>query len=317
MPYIILFVLISFAGIYFAWRYLSLIYAMKKVREDIEHIRQDLTQNQILHMPVPDAHLGKLLSSFNLVLDGIQKERQSYEQKERKFRKQIENVSHDLRTPLTVILGYLKVYKKTNAAGLAKDNELYETINILEQKAEIMKKLVSQFYDFSRITAKDYEIAMENVDISRFLREFLMGNYEVLGEKDLQVKIDIPEHPVRILGDETALERIFFNLIQNVGRYAETCFLAEVREGQDSVSVLFTNDTCILSEDDIPHLFDSFYMQDKPRTQGGTGLGLTIARALAKEMGGTLEARLYSGKPEMDVEVRGRIICFILRLRRV
>ena len=104
-------------GVFFAFRYFSLLYAMKKTEEEIREIQQDLTQNQMLHLPVPSPALGRLLNSFNKVLEEIREERISYEQREKEFQKQIENISHDLRTPLTVILGYLRILKKHPQAG--------------------------------------------------------------------------------------------------------------------------------------------------------------------------------------------------------
>ncbi len=107
----LLFISIILGG-FFAFRYFSLLYAMKKTEEEIREIQQDLTQNQMLHLPVPSPALGRLLGAFNKVLGEIREERIDYERREKSFQKQIENISHDLRTPLTVILGYLKMLKK-------------------------------------------------------------------------------------------------------------------------------------------------------------------------------------------------------------
>ncbi len=284
------------AGGYFAFRYFSLIYAMKKIQKEMETIRQDLTQNQMVHLPLPDPHLKKILCSMNAVLEEIQRERGRYEKREKEFQKQIENVSHDLRTPLTVILGYLKLCQKRCKEQIANDEELSETLEIVERKAQAMKRLVAEFYDYSRIQAEDYEMRLEKIDVSRLLRESLMGNYQLLEQAHLEVKIDIPGHPVWILGEESALERIFQNLFQNAGRYAGTMFRIGIEEEEEGTRIWFINDTDILTEDDIPHLFDRFYMQDISRRRGGTGLGLTIARSLAEAMGGSLTARMEEEK---------------------
>lgn len=315
MLYIILLIIVIIVGGYFAFCYISLIYAMRKIRKDIDDIQQDFTQNQIIHLPIPNKHLEKLLYSFNSALEEIRKERQQYEKREKEFQKQIENISHDLRTPLTVILGYLKIFKKSQTVLLSNDKELSDTINIIKQKAEIMKSLVEQFYDYSRLKSDNYELVLNKVDVSRTLRESLMGNYQILEQAHLKIDINIPNHPIWILGEESALERIFLNLFQNVGRYANNLFQITIKEQKNGVSILFINDTCILLEDDIPYLFDRFYIQDSSRNQVGTGLGLTIAKSLAEKMNGTLEVNLLKNSNNDDN--KRVIICFKLWLKSI
>lgn len=261
----------------------------------------------------PQPGLRQTSGVFNKVLGKIREERIGYERREKEFQKQIENISHDLRTPLTVILGYLKMLKKHPGAELSKDRELADTLRILEQKAERMNTLVTQFYDYSRLCAGDFEMQMEKTDISRVLRESLMGNCRVLEEAHLKVEADLPQHPLWIIGNQSALERIFFNLFQNGGRYADTVFQIAVKEENQEVSISFTNDTKKLSREDLPRLFERFYTQDSARSQGGTGLGLTVARFLAEEMGGTLELNV----PEMpeEEETQNLMVCFELKFK--
>jgi len=306
-----------FASGYFAFRYFSLVHAIHKISKEIDAMNKDLTQNQIVHLPCPDRHLQILLCSINHSFEGIQKERQSYEKREKEFQRQIENVSHDLRTPLTVILGYLKLFRKSDKAISSGDQELLDTLTVLEQKAETMKHLVSQFYDYSRLNAHDYEISLQNADISRVLRESLMGNYQILNQRHLNIDIHIPDRPVWVLGETAALERIFLNLFQNTGRYADTTFRISFEEQEESIAVLFINDTRILTENDIPYLFDRFYIKDQARSQGSTGLGLTVAKSLAEKMDGSLTASILdhtNAAPDADTG-RGIFVCFKLCLR--
>lgn len=313
MYYIIL-VVIAIIGSYFAFRYYSILYAFREITKEMQDIQKDLTQNHILHLPIPNRHLAKVMCSFNGTLEEIRKERQKYEKREKEFQKQIENISHDLRTPLTVILGYLKLVKNTEEKHPIKDKELEEILKIIEHKAEVMKTLVAQFYEFSRINAGDYELPLNNVDISRTLRESLMGNYQILEQSHLEVDVNIPEHPIWVMGEESALERIFLNLLQNAGRYADTYLRISIKEDEQHVSISFINDTTILLEEDIPHLFDRFYMQDSSRNQGGTGLGLTVAKSLVEEMGGTLKVTIVD-KELLKSEMNKFIICFELRMK--
>lgn len=313
MAYMILFIIVVVTGGYFTFRYFSLIYAIEKVTRELDDMQQDLTQNQILHLPLPCRQLGRLLSSFNVTLEEIQKERQKYAKREKEFQKQIENISHDLRTPLTVILGYLKLIKKSQSNQTTVNEELEEAMDIVRHKAEIMKNLVTQFYDFSRLNAGDYQLSLGKVDVARTLRESLMGNYQILEQTHLEIEIDIPERPIWGSGDEGALERIFLNLFQNAGRYADTFLYISIKEYEGNVSVSFTNDTQILSEDDLSHLFKRFYMQNDSRNQGGTGLGLTVAKSLAEGMGATLDAAVLDENSAKNKST----ICFELCMERM
>ncbi len=313
----VLLLICALASGYFAFRYFSLVHAIHKISKEIDDMNKDLTQNQIVHLPCPDRHLQKLLCSINASFEGIQKERRRYEKREKEFQSQIENVSHDLRTPLTVILGYIKLFKKSDEILSSENQGLPDTLKILEQKAEAMKHLVSQFYDYSRLNAQDYDLSLQNVDISRTLRESLMGNCQILERRHLIIDIRIPDHPVWALGETAALERIFLNLFQNVGRYADTTFQISFEEQKGSVAVLFVNDTRALSKNDIPYLFDRFYIKDQARGHGGTGLGLTVARSLAEKMGGSLTASIPenpNAKPSADTGGR-LLVCFKLCLQ--
>lgn len=301
-----LYIILAVIGGYFAFSYLSILYAFGEITKEMQEIQKDLTQNQSLHLPIPNRNLEKVLCSFNSTLEEIRKERQKYEKREKEFRRQIENISHDLRTPLTVILGYLKFMKKSDNE-LIMDKTLAEELEIIEHKAETMKVLVDQFYDFSRLNAGDYGFTLNNVDISRTLRESLMGNYQVLEQSHLAIEVNIPEYPVWVIGDGSALERIFLNLLQNAGRYADSFLSISIKEDDENISISFINDTKMLSEDDIPHLFDRFYMQDSSRNQGGTGLGLTVAKSLAEEMDGILDVSIAYKEP--------LTICFELRMK--
>ena len=177
-------------------------------------------------------------------------------------------------------------------------------LDIIERKARSMETLISQFYDYSRLNANDYEIKIEEIDIGRTLREVFAGNCMMLEKAALQVKTDFPNHPVWVEGEATALERIFSNLFQNAGRYANHFLNISIQENGTSVQIIFENDTLKANADNIPHLFDRFYMADISRNKGGTGLGLTIAKCLAEEMAGSLTADLINGEGKETPRLR-------------
>lgn len=190
-------------AVYFATRFFLLKKAMKEANREFRDILKDIQQNQILHMAMPDKELENMVQSVNQALEQIRTERQEYEKRERAFQSEIENISHDLRTPLTVILGYLKLMKGQKEP----DMEMVETI---ERKAKTMQRLVTDFYDLSRLSARDYEVEIKETDAGRILRESLMDSYHILEKRALELEAEIPEHIIEVLGDASALERIFF-----------------------------------------------------------------------------------------------------------
>ena len=199
-------------AVYFATRFFLLKKAMKEANREFQDILKDIQQNQILHMAMPDKELEN--------------------KRERAFQSEIENISHDLRTPLTVILGYLKLMKGQKET----DMEMVETI---ERKAKTMQRLVTDFYDLSRLSARDYEVEIKETDVGRILRESLMDSYHILEKRALELEAEIPEHIIEVLGDASALERIFLNLIQNAGRYAQSFLHVFVREQKQQGWICF------------------------------------------------------------------------------
>lgn len=306
---IILLIITMVLGVYVSLRYISLRCACKNIQEELDDLRKDLTQNQILHLPLPDKQLGKLLSSFNDTLEDIRKERISYQKREQELQHQIEHISHDLRTPLTVILGYLKLMQKQEQ--IQRDRELSETLSIVEQKAEQMNVLVAQFYDYSRFHGDDFKLDLHPVDLSRLIRESLLGHYQLLEQSSLAVEADVPDYPLEVIGEEAAWERIIQNLLQNAARYASSYLQISFEEEGDEVVVSFQNDTDQLLEEDLAHLFERFYMQDASRTQGGTGLGLTVAKTLAEQMHAQLSVHKVEEPAGTDMT-----ICFEIRMKK-
>ena len=237
MLYIILF-LISIAGGYVAFRYISLLRALKQIQKELDVIQQDLSKNQMIHLPVPNNRLKELLITINSFLDELHHERARYTKQEKEFQKQIENISHDLRTPLTSLLGYVRLYKKSQSSYISQNAELSDTLDVIERKSESLKNLITQFYDFSRLTAHDYTVNLIKIDTVKLLRESFADNCHILEETHLNVSLDLPDRPIYVLADKTALERIFFNLFQNAGRYAHTFFHITIKNEQNSIKNL-------------------------------------------------------------------------------
>lgn len=296
--------IMSVLAVYFCVRYILLRKAVKRSAKELHEITEDLEQNHIVKLPSPSQSMEELLSEINTNLEAIRRTRVRYEEKENVLKQQIENVSHDLRTPLTAILGFLDLIDENSLP-----DEDRESLDVVKRKARSLKKLIAQFYDLSRLTAGDYPVKLETVDIGRKLRETVLDSYQELKKKELEVHLDIPDQAVYAMADEDALERIFQNLLQNAGRYAQSCLKIQLLDGNDKVTMVMENDTRHLDAAETDALFERFYTADRSRSEGSTGLGLPIAKYLVEEMGGGLTA-------EMKVRDERKWLKFKLQLNK-
>lgn len=303
------------AAIYFALRLFFLKKSIREVNKDLKEINENLTLNRILRLPMPDRDLEAMMLSINDTLEGIRKEREKYKRREREFQLQIESVSHDLRTPLTVILGYLKLWqgKKMICSWTEEQREVIKT---MERKARIMEKLVNQFYEYSRLYAEDYSLNIETVDVNKILREIFLDNCILFEQAKQKVILDFENHPVWTEGEKFALERIFSNLLRNAARYAESYFYISLKEDAAKINIVFENDTSELTEEDLTCIFQPFYMKEKARNQDGTGLGLAIANFLAEKIGGQLTASIITNDSERNKGDSSVKIVFLLTLMK-
>jgi len=151
------------------------------------------------------------------------------------------------------------------------------------------------------LEADEYAFENRNVNIHKMLSELMLNSYNEFDKKGINIDLNIGNKELNVLGDEDALERIFTNLINNVLKYATTNLWVSIEAGEDRVIVRFVNDTSQLSDIDVSHMFDRFYMKDEARTNHSTGLGLTITKLLVEKMSGEISANLNE---EKNLEMR-------------
>ncbi len=301
MIYIIT-VILAIGVCYLSARLLLLKKSMKDAGKQLWEINQNLEENRIVKLSVPDRELERLLTDINDSLYMIRQERIAYAKREKAFKQQIENISHDLRTPLTSMIGYLRIVD-TSSLNL----EAQEDLRTVLRKAERLQELITQFYDFSRLTASDYSVALESVEVTKTLREALADAYAELSARQLTVVADIPENAVIVMANENALQRVFQNLLQNAVRYAKSSLEVSVQETKEKVVISFSNDVEDMDESEAEHLFERFYTLDRARTSGSTGLGLTIAKEFMVKMDGSMEAGLQDGR--LCIRMQLNLLC--------
>lgn len=275
------------AAAWLAVRYLVLKRSLRRADAELREIMERLEENRIVRLPSPDADLEALLATVNRALAGVRRQGAAYARREAELKAQVERISHDLRTPLTSIQGYLALVD-----GDALDAETRASLATVARKADALQRLIAQFYDLSRLEAGDVRLELERVDMGRLVRESVAEQYRLLEERGLDVRVDAPRHAVEALANEEGLERVLANLLHNAAKYARSRLEVSVEEGEAAAVVTFANDVGADElEEPVERLFEPHYTADVSRARESTGLGLAIARHLAEGMGATLEAR--------------------------
>lgn len=179
--------------------------------DTLEQILDEKSDEKVMVF-TDDKALIHLSSQINRLLDDRQRIQADFRRSEISAKNMLSNISHDIRTPMTVILGYLEIMR-LEAEG--KDKMVAK----VEQKARKVMELINQFFTLAKLESGDTQVEMGRVNLSECCRENVLDFYELLTQKEFQVEIEIPEEPVFVEGNEEALQRILFNLISNAVRY--------------------------------------------------------------------------------------------------
>lgn len=256
--------------------------------KDFKYISKNVNSNRKLKLNYPEKHLEQLLLEINKYLEDTQIYKQKYIKREEEIRKEIENISHDLRTPLTSIRGYLELIKDEDIP----DKEKKEYIYIIEKRAKVLQNLIQDFYDLSRLENNDYNFSMEIIDINKELKEQILMFYNDFDKKNIDVDIKLKETPILVYLDKNAIERVFHNLIQNATKYSKSKFCMLLNSKNGEIIIEFKNDVQDMNRQDLDLLFNRFYMKDSSRSKDSSGLGLTITKFLIESMNGKIDIEL-------------------------
>lgn len=259
-----------------------------EITDKIAEIIQDETDEKVLIQT--DQHkTQQLLVQINRLLFHKQKVIADYAKTQESMKKMISNMSHDLKTPLTVILGYAE--KLNQEQPMTQEEQKYVVMR-LNHKVNSLVGLLNQFFDLVKIESEDYEIPLSKISLNEICRQIVLEFYDLLSSKGLRVEIEIPEQPIYIFGNEQALHRIFSNLISNSIRYGSDggVFGLTLREEGEFVAVDVWDRGKGIAEVNQDRVFERLYTLDDARNPQfqGSGLGLSISKRLTEGMKGTI-----------------------------
>lgn len=266
----------------------KIILLQKSADEIAEEFADRLTSdtNTLIGISSRDRHMRKLAKDINNELNKLKKDRQRFQRGDLELKDAVTNISHDLRTPLTAICGYLELLEKEKNSANA---ERY--IRVIRERTDSLKQLTEELFRYSVFTTSSDGASPEPVVLNRLLEESISAYYGALKQSMITPRISLPERNVARLLNRNACSRIFGNLISNAIKYSDGDLDITLDEDGE---ITFSNHTAHLDEIQAGRLFDRFYTVETA-SAGSTGLGLSIARALTEQMGGSIDAVYEDG----------------------
>lgn len=270
---------------------------MRRLSVQVGRFHQGLSGKKV-DIALLDKDIEELAGNINQLIDLAVQSNRDRIRSDRELRQAIANMSHDLRTPLTAIIGYTKLLEVSSVT----DEKRQEYMSIIRATADRLHTLLHEFFELSLVQSTEYHLKLEPVQMNALLWEVLTGFYDQFIENQIEPDLQITDEPLIADVDPSAVKRVFENLISNVIRHTTGNVAISLKENEGNILLIIRNQADNLREQDIDKLFDRFYTADRSRSSRRTGLGLSIAYSLMLKMNGRLTARLQGGCLEMRCE---------------
>lgn len=247
--------------------------------------------NTLISISSGDREMRALAARINRQLQALREERLKLRHGDMELKAAVTNISHDLRTPLTAICGYLDLLERES---LPERPARY--IAVIRERTDAMRELTEELFRYSVVLGTTETLNAARVSVGDILEQSLAGFYGVLSGRGIVPDIRMPERPVVRTLDGNALRRVFDNILSNAAKYSDGDL--SVRLSSDG-TVTFENSAAELDPVQTAHLFDRFFTVNTAR--GGTGLGLSIAKILTEKMNGRISAEYEKGRLRIRV----------------
>lgn len=267
---------------------LAKVYFLRKSAQEIrDAFRDRLTAdtNTLIDISTRDPYMRKLAADINVQLRLLRQQRHKYLSGDRELKEAVTNISHDLRTPLTAICGYLDLLEREE-----KGENTARYLSLIGNRVDAMKQLTEELFRYSVILSTE-EMTLETVHINGVLEESIAAFYGALTNRGIQPEIRITESRIERQLNREALGRVFSNILNNALKYSDGDLSITLR---DDGEIIFSNTASALDEVQVGKLFDRFFTVETARNSNG--LGLAISKTLVEQMGGTIQAKLQDSR---------------------
>ena len=276
--------LLAIAVLLLLWKLWLLRRSAEELRRGVQE-RLETDTNTLLSIPSRDGAMRRLAAGLNVQLRQLRRERQQYQNGDRDLKEAVASVSHDLRTPLTAICGYLDLLE-----GEEKSEAAERYLSLIRGRTDHLRSLTEEFFRTSAVLAAEEPEPAEPVSLNQAVEESLAAWYGVFSARGIAPEVELPETPVVRPLNREAVSRILSNVLSNAAKYSPGDLrIVLEKDGTLTFSNAAPSLTPVLAE----RLFDRYFTVESGGQ--GTGLGLSIARRLTEQMGGTAAAGWQAG----------------------
>ncbi len=276
----------------------SSVWTVRRVKKEISEISdalEDIKNGNGNRRILAETHelIAPLAYAINDIILSYEKRLSAYHQTDETNRQLMTSLSHDVRTPLTTLIGYLDAAHK----GIVDGKERDDYIETARRKAHDLKEYIDVLFDWFKLGSNEFSMNIAESDLTELTRNILIDWIPIFEDTQVDFSIDIPEQPFRVQIDPDGYMRILNNLIQNVisHSHADKIEIA-LSEQNRNIKILLSDNGIGIGKEDLKHIFDRLYKCDKGRSEKGSGLGLSIVHELVEKLNGTITADSTPGK---------------------
>ena len=281
-------IILVFLLIIAVWMLLLFRWDVRRMTKQLEGINGNFGTNELVRTNTHNKNLARFAAEINQLIHLFKQNQQSIERREMELRKEITNISHDLRTPLTSVKGFSELLTDPSLS----EEERKEYLAIIHKKIDNLAMIVDLFYELSQLHSSDKKLHLEKQFLEQIIVETMLMFYANFEEKQLKVNID--ENAVSpILADKKAAVRIITNIIQNALAYAKSYVNISLEEEEEYIVLKAVNDVETLNVTELQQIFNRTFRLDHSRSGTHLGLGLHIVQQLVDKQGGKALADVH------------------------
>lgn len=278
---------------------------VRGLHHEIEAVREQMARHrhngssEPLAVIVRDDALERLAAETDASIDAHRRQAAEGRTREARLRREIADLSHDLKTPLIAVRGFLQLVERDGLAAASSP----ERLSVVRARVDDLGRLVEDFFELSVLDSSERRLELAPVNATEVVTEVLVGFYTSFEAKGIEPEVRVPGEALLVMADATALARVVRNLVANALAYTGGGVRLELAGDRDHAKLVVANPSPGMTDEQAQHLFERFYRADRARTGPHAGLGLAIVLELVRQMAGSVSGALVSGELVITVHL--------------